>query len=95
LSSEWPSFEGVPLEGAKTWSASFDSYDQRTDDCYYLVTLFEEGRELARFMVVVFLAGVNGGADSSTALAERLREELARHARTMKSNTDYIGPVFR
>ena len=53
----WPEFKDVALDGNRSWSATFDSFDQRTDDCYYVMTLQQSGRETARFMVRAGSAG--------------------------------------
>jgi hypothetical protein len=35
---EWPRFDApTVLGGGRTWTATFDSYDQRNDDAYYVV----------------------------------------------------------
>lgn len=47
----WPEFSDVLLDGSTTWSATFDSFDRRADDCYYVVTVHDGDRETAQFMV--------------------------------------------
>ena len=38
----WPVFEeAVPIDSVSSWTAVQESYDQRNDDCYYIVTLLE------------------------------------------------------
>lgn len=47
----WPRFaEPVVIDATRSWTATFDSYDQRNDNTYYIVTLMEAGREPRRFM---------------------------------------------
>jgi hypothetical protein len=34
---QWPTFANEALGDGRTWSATFESYDQRNDDVYYVV----------------------------------------------------------
>ena len=91
----WPEFEHVPLDGARTWSSAFDSYDQRHDDAYYVLTLREQGRETTRFMVCVGVADVKDDEWTSASFVARMKDRLHRLAASGTSNTDYTGPVIR
>lgn len=94
MSFTWPEFISQPLDGGRTWSAKFDSYDQRNEDCYYLVTIHEGDRVVGSFMVQ---AGTEFAGDDWTgpAFLEELRKRLARVAATGQTNTTYTGPVMR
>ena len=91
----WPEFKSVPLDGHRSWSATFDSFDQRTDDCYYVITLHAAERETARFMVRAGLGWVADGEWASPSFGSGLQGQLHALAIGGKSNTDYSGPVFR
>ena len=91
----WPEFKRVPLDGNRSWSATFDSFDQRTDDCYYVVTLHDGANESARFMVKAGLGWVKDNEWSAPSFEAGLRDELHALAAQGKSNTDYTAPVFR
>jgi hypothetical protein len=72
-----------------TWSATFDSYDQRNDDVYYVITLKESGK---RIMGQVSIAWA--GDDWNTPeFTQRLRDDLARIAASGQSNTSHTGGV--
>jgi hypothetical protein len=89
----FPQFNApVTIDAQRSWTATFDSYDQRNDDVYYLVTLREDGREVARFMVQV---GLYWAGDDWTGpgFAGRLHDELHKVAVTGKTNTSYTGTV--
>lgn len=89
----FPQFgEPIPVDVQRSWTASFDSYDQRNDDVYYVVTLHEAGREVGRFMVQV---GLHWAGDDWTGpdFVERLRKEIHRAAATGKTNTSYTGSL--
>jgi hypothetical protein len=48
---EWPRFDDpIPLDADRSWTATFDSYDQRNDDIYYVVTI--TGRDGSRTRLV-------------------------------------------
>lgn len=77
-----------PQFNEATWSAKFDSYDQRNDDVYYVITLADGKRIMAQ--VSVAWAGDDWTTPEFT---ERLRQELERIAATGKSNTSHTGGV--
>jgi hypothetical protein len=94
MSFTWPEFINQPLDGGRTWSAKFDSYDQRNEDCYYVITLCEGDRVIATFMAQ---AGTEFAGDDWTGpgFLDELRRRLADVAATGKTNTSYRGPVMR
>jgi len=86
--------EPTPIDPAHSWTATFESYDQRNDDAYYVVTIHEGGAPIARFMVQVWLSWA-GDDWSRPEFAERLRREIHEAAVTGKTNTSYIGAMAR
>lgn len=80
------------LDGNRAWTATFDSYDQRNEDAYYVVTLLDHGAEVARFMVQESLAWV-GDDWTGPDFVPTLRRDLARLAAAGKTNTSYTGPM--
>jgi hypothetical protein len=91
----WPVFEeAVPIDSVSSWTAVQESYDQRNDDCYYIVTLLKEGAPVRSFMVKVDV-GWAGDDWTTPEFARRLEEEIGRAARRGETNTDYPGPLAR
>jgi hypothetical protein len=75
-----------PQFNEASWSAQFDSYDQRNDDVYYVITL-PDGK---RFMAQVSVSWA--GDDWTTPeFTSRLHQELERIAGTEKTNTTHAG----
>jgi hypothetical protein len=94
MAFNWPQFsDKQPLDGKRAWTAKLDSYDQRSDDCYYVVSVWNGEQAGASFMAKIGLAWV-GDDWSEPAFSTRLREELANVARGGVTNTDYRGSVF-
>ncbi|MBI4614609.1 MAG: hypothetical protein HY720_13445 [Planctomycetes bacterium] len=93
MSFEWPEFrERTPIDSAMSWSAEFESYDQRKDDCYYAVTLHEGDREATRFYVKIDVGWV-GGDCTDPEFLERMRTEIHTVAARGRTNTEYIGSL--
>jgi hypothetical protein len=95
MSFAFPQFhERIQIDGTRSWTADFDSYDQKNDDCYYRVTIWEGDRDMAPFHVVVAL---DWACDDWTGpgFVARLRDELQKVARDGKPNTTYDGAVVR
>jgi hypothetical protein len=93
MSFSWPVFsDPVPLSGGRTWTAQFESYDQRNDDCYYAVTVHEGDRVIGRFMVQVGLWWA-GNDWTGPEFVERLAKELGQVAATGHTNTTYTGSL--
>ncbi|TMQ05592.1 MAG: hypothetical protein E6J90_41630 [Deltaproteobacteria bacterium] len=89
---EYP--EPTPLDAQRSWTATFDSHDQRNDDVYYMVTIHEAGREVARFMVHIFPYWA-GDDWRGQEFVDRMRKELGKVAATGKTNTSYTGGMSR
>jgi hypothetical protein len=89
----FPEFsEPTAIAGKRSWTATFDSYDQRNDDAYYLVTVRDDGLEEARFMAQIGMYWA--GDDWTTAgFPERLHREVHRVAATGVTNTSYAGSM--
>ena len=88
--ASWPQFHGEALPDGRTWSATFDSYDERHDDVYYVVTL-SDGTELMAQVSATF----SSDAWIDAEVRDTLRARIGQVAATGKSNTDYRGPVLR
>jgi hypothetical protein len=82
--------EPVAIDGRRSWTAVFDSYDQRNDDVYYVVTVHGGTPEAARFVVQVPLYWA-GDDWTGPEFVERLRPELHALASTGRTNTRYRG----
>jgi hypothetical protein len=94
MSFTFPEFsQPTAIDAQRAWTAVFESYDQRNDDAYYIVTLHEAGRSVERFFVQV---GLHWAGDDWTGpeFLDRLRDEIDRVARTGKSNTSYRGSML-
>jgi hypothetical protein len=58
MTSSFPQFDtSAPLDAQRTWTAAFDSYDQRNEDVCFVVTIHEAEREVTRFMAQVLSRG--------------------------------------
>lgn len=91
MSIEWPQFlTPNQIGGSRAWTARFDSYDQRNEDCYYAITILDGGVPTARFITRIDLSWV-GDDWTSPGFAGRLRDELHEAALSGRSNTDYPG----
>lgn len=89
----WPAFvEAVVIDFSRSWTAAFDSYDQRNENCDYIVTLFENGKASRRFMAQVDV-GWAGDDWTTPEFASRLRELIGWVARDGETNTSYSGPL--
>jgi endonuclease YncB( thermonuclease family) len=93
MAFSFPQFrEPMPIDTQRSWTATFDSYDQRNDDVYYVVTIREGGTDVARFMVQVGLYWA-GNDWTGPGFIKRLHQELHKVAVTGKTNTSYTGTM--
>jgi hypothetical protein len=95
MSFVWPEFEDKqPLDGHRSWTATFDSYDQRNEQCYYRAAIYDGLRQVDEIMVQV---GTEFAGDdwSGPEFLNELRSRIARVAATGKTNTDYVGYLSR
>ena len=72
----WPTFSRLPLNAVRSWSATFESFDQRNDDCYYEVTIYEGDREVERFSITAGVGWVKDGEWTSPTFVPKLQEQL-------------------
>jgi hypothetical protein len=79
--------------GGSAWTAEFESYNQRTDDVYYVVTVLDGAGPPVRFMANV--VPPPGDDWTGPAFAEGLREQLHQVAAMGRTNTGYTGPLGR
>ena len=93
MTFRWPAFEEpAPIDPTLSWTAVQESYDQRNDNCYYIVTLLKEGTPIRRFMVMVDV-GWAGDDWMTPEFTQRLKEKIGWVARRGETNTDYRGPL--
>ncbi|MBX3229693.1 MAG: hypothetical protein KIT84_05110 [Labilithrix sp.] len=81
----WPAFETPrPLDGGRSWTATFDSYDQHHEVCHYLVRIFEGEHRVGELMAEV---GLEFAGDDWTApgFLPELTERIARAAAATRS----------
>jgi hypothetical protein len=87
-SGGWPDFATpTAIDATRSWTAAHESFDERLEDAYYVITLFEHGRR--RGDIVAAIGGISSPNDP------RLATELARIAAGGRSNCDYRGSVAR
>jgi hypothetical protein len=82
------------IDAQRAWTATFESYDQRNDDVYYVVTIHEGARQVGSFMVQVWLSWA-GDDWRRPDFEERLRQDIHEVAATGKTNTSYLGAMAR
>jgi hypothetical protein len=90
MSTDWPEFVNEKLDDGRHWSATFDSYDQRTDTVYYVVTL-SDGTSFMAAVSALFSTEQWNDEEARTTL----RARLGRVAATGQTNTSYRGSVMR
>jgi hypothetical protein len=87
----FPAFDEPVVIGPRlTWTAVLESYDQRNDDVYYVVTLRRDDGDAVRFVVQVSLHWA-GDDWTGPGFVERLRREIHTVASTGRTNTTYPG----
>jgi hypothetical protein len=91
VSFTMPEFpEPTAIDETRSWTATYDSYDQRHDVSYYMVTIHEGGHPVGRIVVEVFM--FPAGDDWTTAeFVPYMREQIHQIAVEGTSNTDYRG----
>jgi hypothetical protein len=88
----WPDFMDEPLADGLTWSARFDSYDQRLEVAYYIVTIdgfVEKGPPLMAMVDVGWTTTLSGPE-----FFAGMRKRLIAIATDGKSNTPYRNGLF-
>ncbi|MDY0298022.1 MAG: hypothetical protein RB296_11960 [Acidobacteriota bacterium] len=87
----WPRFdEPIAIDERHSWTALFDSYDQRNENAYYIVTLLEPGRTAGRFMARIDM-GWSGDDWTTAEFVSGVRSRVDWVARQGKTNTGYTG----
>lgn len=91
VSFTMPEFpEPTAIDEARSWTATYDSYDQRHDVSYYRVTIHKGAHDVGQIMVEVFMSPA--GDDWGTAdFVPYMRDEIHQVAVEGTSNTDYRG----
>jgi hypothetical protein len=84
---DWPVFDHEPLAANRSWSATFDSFDQYHDDCYYVVELFEGAKQLATFTVQIGMEFAPDNHWEEPEFLPALRSRIADAAAAGKTNT--------
>jgi hypothetical protein len=94
MSFDFPRFDQpVAIDDDRSWTAVFDSYDQRNDDIYYIITIARAGRPADRLVAQIWPSWA--GDDWTTRdFGERLRSQLHAIATQGESNTDYRPAWF-
>ena len=93
MAFEWPRYdEPIPIDETRSWTAKSESYDQRNDECYYIVSLHEAGQPVRRIMAKVDI-GWAGDDWSTSEFSERVKGQIHWVAAAGRSNTEYRGPL--
>ena len=91
MAFQWPEHrDPVPIDARRTWTATFDSYDQRTDDVYHVALLHEDGAEAAEFMLKVDV-GWTDSLRPDQSLADELARAVGALAARGETNTTCRG----
>jgi hypothetical protein len=94
MASHFPEFpEPTLIDAQRSWTAVFESFDQRNDDIYYVVDIQENGYSVARFLAQVWLNPLNSAWDDP-AFIRGVRREIHKVAVTGKTNTSYLGKMI-
>lgn len=89
----WPHFtESAPLADGRSWVAEFESYDQRTETCYYWLVVRRGLDPEGRLMAAIDLDGAEEDR-TGPEFRVRLAWELAAIAATGRTNTTYTGSL--
>jgi hypothetical protein len=78
------------MDGSRAWSAVFDSYDPRTHDLYYIVTVLRDGTPETRFVAAVVPLWDPECWDDPRH-APRLLQALGEAAAAGRTHTAYQG----
>lgn len=76
----WPEFaSNRPVDGGRSWTAAFDSYDQYRELCYYLVKIFDGDWQVGEGTAEVG-TGFAGDDWATPAFESELRARIAQVA---------------
>lgn len=85
----WPELTThQPLDGGRSWTASFDSYDPYKENVYYVVRMFQGEVRIGELMVEVGTEWTGDDWTAPTFVPELLRR-IGEVAVTGKTNTAY------
>jgi hypothetical protein len=86
MAKPFPQFtEPIPLPDGASWTAEFDSYDQRTDSAYYCITRTGKEGGGVQLWARVHCDGVPN--------EEQLRTDVGDVAASGEANTDHKGSM--
>jgi hypothetical protein len=89
MAFDWPEFlERVQIDEARGWTATFDSYRQYTEDCFYLVNLCEADGTQKRFIVQIPV-GWAGDDWTGPSFEDYLRQAIGAAAAAGETNCEY------
>lgn len=94
--ASWPNFENESLGDARSFSATFESFNQHMDEVYYTVTVHGGSPSgESTFKVKVDMSWVGDGNWDKPDFAPKLRDAIAAFAKAGKGNVSTDVPVFR
>jgi hypothetical protein len=94
MADEFPQFPNiVPIDSYHAWTASYDSFDERKLDLYYIVTLYESDRAARQFMACIF-PWWSAEHWSDSIYRNHLQDAIHAVAVTGQTNTGYQGSIF-
>jgi len=78
------------LDDGRSWTARFESFDQRNDDVYYTIRIVADGKPTELIGKLSYL----GQDQDSDELRSTFAAQLHDIAAAGKTNTDYVGSPF-
>jgi hypothetical protein len=88
----WPQFPTPQrLDDLRSWTASFDSYNEYHNDAYYRVKLYRGEELLNEFMIKVDISWAGEDYYANPTFVPQLTKMLAEWAADGKTNTEYKG----
>ncbi|MGW0969980.1 hypothetical protein [Streptomyces sp. NPDC002516] len=91
MAFEFPAFrDPVVINEDWSWTAVFESYDQRTDDVYYWASLHRAGQRMVSFMVQGDMLRFGDDWRGSWVTYD-LERQIHQVVVTGRSNTNYRG----
>jgi len=92
MSFAFPQYdEPNALDDRRSWTARFESFDQRNEVIYYTLRLYEDGAMTSEFIGAVSYWGPEWDGPDFRAIIER---ELTGIAVSGTTNTEYLGSPF-
>jgi hypothetical protein len=78
------------LDDGRSWTARFESFDQRNDDVYYTIRIVSDGKTSEFIGKLSYLGQDQDSDELKSNFAGQLREIAAMG----KTNTEYVGSPF-